>query len=73
MDELTAVQTCRTPAMVDQAIAAVAASKPGLVTVGPRFFTDDCGAFVSLHGPHLTAKGQKEMAAKVGGYYASHP
>jgi len=73
MDELTAVQTCRTPAVVDEAIAAVAASNPALVTVGPRFFTDDCGAFVSLHGPHLTTKGQKEIAAKAGAYYAAHP
>jgi hypothetical protein len=73
MSELTAVQTCRTPAMVDQAIAAVAASNPALVTVGPKFFTDECGAFVSLHGPHLTGAGQKEMAAKVGAHYAAHP
>jgi len=73
MDELTAVQTCRTPAIVDQAIAAVAASNPALVTVGPKFFTDDCDAFVSLHGPHLTAKGQKEIAAKAGAYYTAHP
>jgi hypothetical protein len=71
--ELTAVQTCRTPAIVDEAIAAVAASNPGLVTVGPKFFTDDCDAFVSLHGPHLTAAGQKEIAAKAGAYYAAHP
>src|SRR6185369_17889663 len=60
MSELTAVQTCRTPAMVDKAIAAVAASNPALVTVGPKFFTNDCNAFVMLHGPHLTAAGQKE-------------
>jgi hypothetical protein len=71
--ELTAVQTCRTPAFVDEAIAAVAATNPALVTVGPKFFTDDCGAFVSLHGPHLTAAGQKEIAAKAGAYYAAHP
>jgi hypothetical protein len=71
--ELTAVQTCRTPAIVDEAIAAVAASNPALVTVGPKFFTDDCGAFVTLHGPHLTAAGQKEIAAKAGAYYAAHP
>jgi hypothetical protein len=71
--ELTAVQTCRTPAMVDEAIAAVAASNPALVTVGPKFFTDDCAAFVTLHGPHLTAAGQKEIAAKVGAHYAAHP
>ena len=73
MSELTAVQTCRTPAIVDQAIAAVAASNPALVTVGPKFFTDDCAAFVTLHGPHLTAAGQKEIAAKAGAYYAAHP
>jgi hypothetical protein len=73
MSELTAVQTCRTPAIVDEAIAAVAASNPALVTVGPRFYTGDCGAFVSLHGPHLTAAGQKEIAAKAGAYYAAHP
>src|SRR6185436_1827840 len=73
MDELTAVQTCRTPAVVDEAIAAVAAMNPALVTVGPRFFTDDWAAFVSLHGPHLTTKGQKEIAAKAGAYYAAHP
>jgi hypothetical protein len=73
MSELTAVQTCRTPAMVDEAIAAVAASNPALVTVGPKLFTDDCDAFVTLHGPHLTAKGQKEIAAKAGAYYAAHP
>jgi hypothetical protein len=73
MDELTAVQTCRTPAFVDEAIAAVAASNPALVTVGPKFFTNECGAFVSLHGPHLTTAGQKEIAAKAGAYYAAHP
>jgi hypothetical protein len=73
MDELTAVQTCRTPAAVDEAIAAVAASNPGLVTVGPKFFTEECNAFVSLHGPHLTGAGQKEIAAKAGAYYAAHP
>jgi hypothetical protein len=73
MSELTAVQTCRTPAIVDEAIAAVAASNPALVTVGPKFFTDDCNAFVTLHGPHLTAAGQKEIAAKAGAYYAAHP
>jgi hypothetical protein len=72
-DELTAVQTCRTPAMVDEAIVAVAASNPALVTVGPKLFTNDCGAFVSLHGPHLTTAGQKEIAAKAGAYYAEHP
>ena len=66
MDELTAVQTCRTPAIVDEAIAAVAASNPALLTIGPKFFTDDCSAFVTLHGPHLTAAGQKEIAAKAG-------
>jgi hypothetical protein len=73
MDELTAVQTCRTPAIVDEAIAAVAASNPALVTVGPKFYTNDCAAFVTLHGPHLTAAGQKEIAAKAGAYYAAHP
>jgi hypothetical protein len=73
MSELTAVQTCRTPDFVDQAIAAVAASNPALVTVGPKFFSNECGAFVSLHGPHLTAAGQKEIAAKVGAHYAAHP
>jgi hypothetical protein len=73
MSELTAIQTCRTPDFVDQAIAAVAASNPALVTVGPKFFSNECGAFVSLHGPHLTAAGQKEIAAKVGAHYAAHP
>jgi hypothetical protein len=73
MDELTAVQTCRTPAVLDEAIAAVAASNPGLVTVGPKFFTDECNAFVTLHGPHLTSAGQKEIAAKVGAHYAARP
>jgi hypothetical protein len=73
MSELTAVQTCRTPAIVDEAIAAVAASNPALVTVGPKFFTDECSAFVTLHGPHLTTAGQKEIAAKAGAYYAAHP
>jgi hypothetical protein len=71
--ELTAVQTCRTPAYVDDAIAAVAASHPALVTVGPKFFTEDCAAFVSMHGPHLTSAGQKEIAAKAGAHYAAHP
>ena len=73
MNELTAVKTRRTPAFVDEAIAAVAASNPALVTVGPKFYSNDCAAFVSLHGPHLTPAGQKEMAAKVGAYYAAHP
>jgi hypothetical protein len=73
MSELTAVQTCRTPAIVDEAIAAVAASNPALVTVGPKFFTDECSAFVTLHGPHLTTAGQKEIAAKAGAHYAAHP
>jgi hypothetical protein len=73
MDELTAVQTCRTPPVLDEAIAAVAASNPALVTVGPKFFTNDCSAFVTLHGPHLTTAGQKEIAAKVGAHYATHP
>jgi hypothetical protein len=73
MSELTAVQTCRTPAVLDEAIAAVVASNPALLTVGPKFFTNDCAAFVTLHGPHLTAAGQKEIAAKAGAYYAAHP
>jgi hypothetical protein len=73
MDELTAVQTCRTPAVLDEAIAAVVASNPALLTAGPKFFTNDCGAFVTLHGPHLTTAGQKEIAAKVGAHYAAHP
>jgi hypothetical protein len=73
MDELTAIQTCRVPVFVDQAIAAVAASNPALVTVGPKFYTNECTAFVSLHGPHLTTAGRQEMATKVGMYYAAHP
>jgi hypothetical protein len=51
----------------------VAASHPALVTVGPKFFTEDCAAFVSMHGPHLTSAGQKEIAAKAGAHYAAHP
>jgi hypothetical protein len=73
MDELTAVQTCRVPVFVDQAIAAVAASNPTLVTVGPKFYTNECTTFVSLHGPHLTPAGRQEIATKAGTYYAAHP
>jgi hypothetical protein len=54
--EMTVVQP-----YVDEAVAAVAARFPGLVAVGPKVETPDCGVF-TRGGPHFTPEGMARVA-----------
>jgi hypothetical protein len=55
---------------VDEAVAEVAASHPGLVTVSPKFFAPDCTVFTD-GGPHFNATGGMTMAQLYGDHYSA--
>jgi len=57
---------------IDEAVEAVAAAYPGLVTAAPRFEAPSCDVFL-LGGPHFTPAGKAEVAKVYGDYYANEP
>jgi hypothetical protein len=64
-------ETCYVSPITDQALAAVAAKMPNLVTVGPKFEDDTCADFPNL-GTHMTAAATMSTGKKIGEYYATH-
>jgi hypothetical protein len=65
-------QSCLVPQAADDALAAVAAKMPDLVSVGPKFQVDACSDFPG-NGTHLTDAAAKAMAKTIGTYYLAHP
>jgi len=64
-------ETCYVEPYSDQALAAVAAKMPDLVTVGPKFQDDTCTDFLNL-GTHMTTAATAATGIKIGTYYATH-
>jgi hypothetical protein len=64
-------ETCYVAPITDQALAAVAAKMPNLVTVGPKFEDDTCADFPNL-GTHMTPAATMATGKKIGEYYATH-
>ncbi len=57
---------------IDEAVAAVVAAYPELVTAAPRFEAPSCDVFL-LGGPHFTPAGKAEVAKVYGDHYADEP
>jgi len=59
------------PQEFDAALAAVAATFPGLVFVSPKTEAPSCAAFDG-GGPHLTNEGNAAVANAIGAYFVKH-
>ncbi len=63
--------TCIVRKVADDGLAAVAAARPSLVSVGPMFEDTDCSHWPNL-GSHLTSDANKAMAQQIGSYFLTH-